>query len=391
MKNTKAILTELYPNVVEKIKKNENQLKLCISRYIEYHAKELYDICPCDRIYFTTNELDDFYTSTQINIDDATKAISDTYYSSIEPFNPAAAKDEFTIVMICIIRYFFKINKSKELELCIIYLAFSGKFYSSIHFGLFQKFPPSEYRSIMEYVVNNKLSNKYDIKREGNVFGAIRSVCQTWLNSYKSRLNSFSDEDVVYIIQQLHNRIKSFMKNIAQVYYEVYNNKEAYLVYNSDSLDDDDYHLADSDSQIIERIVEKTIITINTTSVDYKLCKMASDSNVKTDEVKSIIETLLNDNNNLPEIKELIRLIVTEYFVVSKDKDVRNIDFITKTIAVKPNSKNPNIIREKEIIETWLMDNSPTYKRRRSREATKNSYHRSILMYFTLLIHNSNR
>ena len=53
----------------------------------------------------------------------------------------------------------------------MIYLSFSGKFYPSIHYGLFPKFPPSEYRHIMEYVVNNKLNNKYDLKREGSVFG----------------------------------------------------------------------------------------------------------------------------------------------------------------------------------------------------------------------------
>ena len=391
MKNTKAILTKLYPIIETKIKKNENKYKQCIAKFIEAHSKELYDICPCDRIFFTFDDINNFFVATDIDKAMVTKVIGDTYYSSIEPFNPAAAKDEFTVSVMCIIRYFYKANKPKELELSMIYLAFSGKFYTSIHFGMFKKFPPSEYRQIMEYVVNNKLSNKYDIKREGSVFGAVRSVAQTWLNSYKSKLNTFTDEDVVYMIQQLHNRIKSFMKNIASIYYEVYANKDAYLVYNSDNLSDDDYHLADSDSQIIERIVEKSMGVISASTVDYKICKMVADSNVRTDEIKSIIETILNDNDNIPQIKELIRLIVTEYFIESKDKDVRNIDFITKTITVKPNTKNPNIIREKEIIESLLMENSPAYKRRRSREATKNSYHRSILMYFTLIIHNSNR
>ena len=38
------------------------------------------------------------------------------------------------------------------------------------------------------------------------------------------------------------------------------------------------------------------------------------------------------------------------------------------------NSKNQNIIRQKEIIEGWLCENSQAYIRRRSREATKNNY-----------------
>ena len=99
----------------------------------------------------------------------------------------------------------------------------------------------------------------------------------------------------------------------------------------------------------------------------------------------------MNNNNNIPEIKELVRIIVAEYFVVSKTKDVRDIDFITKSIAPKPNSKNQNIIRQKQIIEGWLCENSTAYLRRRSREATKNSYYKSILTYFVLVIQYANK
>ena len=34
----------------------------------------------------------------------------------------------------------------------------------------------------------------------------------------------------------------------------------------------------------------------------------------------------------------------------------------------------------------WLDENSPNYRRRKSREATANSYIRSVTMYFTLVI-----
>ena len=95
--------------------------------------------------------------------------------------------------------------------------------------------------------------------------------------------------------------------------------------------------------------------------------------------------------SNIPEIKEMIRITVAEFFVESKTKDVRDIDFITKSIAPKPNTKNPNILRQKQIIEGWLEENSPAYMRRRSRLATKNSYFKSILTYFVLLIQNANK
>jgi hypothetical protein len=289
------------------------------------------------------------------------------------------------------VRYYYLKKMKKETELSMIYLAFSGKFYPSIHYGSYPEAPPEENRYIMEYVINEKLTNKFDIKREGSVFGAIKSICLTWLDTYNDRLKSCDDEDVVYLIQQLHNRIKSFMKNIAEVYYEVYENKDAYFVYSNDNLSEDNYHLADNDSLKIERAVENTMSYIASSSVDYNICKMSSDSNVKTDEVKSIIETILSDNMNIPDVKELIRIIITEYFVNSKTKDIRDIDFITTSIAAKPNTKNKNILRQRQIIESWLDTNSPAYRKRKSRQATKNSYFKSILTYFTLIIHTSSK
>ena len=59
--------------------------------------------------------------------------------------------------------------------------------------------------------------------------------------------------------------------------------------------------------------------------------------------------------------------------------------------AAKPNTKDPNILREKEIVESWLTENSPSYRKRKSRLATKNSYYKSIFSYFTLVVHTANK
>ncbi|MGL5330321.1 MAG: hypothetical protein ACRDD7_13715 [Peptostreptococcaceae bacterium] len=391
MKSTNALVSRLFPIISTSLAKNNNKLKACIGRFIEKRSKELYDTCPCDVMFFGADDIEDFYKSLGITEKQINDVLRDTYYYSIASFNPRAAKDEFTVAMIMVIRYYYLKKMNKELELATIYLAFSGKFYPSVHHGSYPVCPPSEHRHVMEYVVNHRLSNKYDIKREGSIFGAIRSVCLTWLETYEDKLKDADDEDIVYLIQQLHDRIKSFMINIAREYYEVYNDKDAYMVYDSDNLSEDGYRLADNDSLKIERHVEKTMSYINNTGVDYKICKMASDSNVKTDEIKGIVELILSENNNIPLIKEFIRLMVTEYFVNSKNKDIRDIDFITFSITPKPNSKNVNILRQKEIIESFLSDNSPSYRKRRSREATKNSYHKSITTYFVLITHNANK
>ena len=385
-----VLVDELYPMVVNSITKNISKYKKCLSRFMDKRAKELYAVAPLDRIYFGADDLKDFYDSMQIEERKVTEILSKTYYWSFPSFNPAAAKDEFTMTVMMMIRYFYLKKMSKELELTCLYLAFSGKFYPSIHYGSYKKFPPSEYEHIMMYVVNNSLSNKYDIKSEGSVLGAIRSICNTWIDSYDRLLKSDDTEDFVYLVQQLHNRIKSFMKNIATEYYKAYENKD-YLTYDSDNLSEDNYRLADNDSLKAERITERAIEYINSTGVDYKICKMASDNNVRTDEIKAIIESILSDNDNMILIRELISLIVITYFAQSKTKDVRDIDFITYSIAPKPNAKNKDILRQKEIVEELLNENSMAYKRRKSRIATKNSYYKSIFAYFTLVINTANK
>lgn len=390
--NIEVILNEIYPMIEKKLIKNENKLKQCVGRFFEKRNKELYDTCPCSRISFTQDDLDDFYKTMEINEKEITEKLSKTYYYSVPKFNPKAAKDEFTIAVLCIIRHFYFIsNKKKETEMMTMYLAFSGKFYPSIHYGSYPKFQPSEHRYVMEYVVNEMLTNKFDIKTTGTVFGAIKNRCNTWLDTYSTRFKEFNDEDIAYLIQQLHDRIKAFMKNIAELYYEAYEKKDVHLVYDSDNLDDDNYRLADNNSLKIERFVEKTMTYVNGKSVDWRLCKMCSDSNVKTDEIKNIIESIFNDRDNIILAKELIRLIITIFMNENKNKDVTDISFISKSITPKPNSKDPYVLRQREIVEDFLTNNSTAYNRRKNRNSTRSSYQKAITSYFVLLIHEANR
>lgn len=391
MKATNAIAKELYPHIEKALKSNTARYKSNIGKFMDARAKQIHEIAPFDRILFGEEDREDFFKSVNMSSSIATTAISHTYYNEIASFNPRCAKDEFTVSAMMCIRYFFLNKKRTELELSAIYLAFSGKFYPSIHSTFFPQVTPSEYRYIMEYVVNNELSQKFDLKREGSVFGAIRSICVTWLDTYKDQLGSDDDEDMVYLIQQLHDRIKSFMKNIATVYYEVYEKKDKYFTYDSDNTSEDNYRQVDNDSLRTERYVENAMSYVRTNSVNYKLCKMASDSNVRTDELKSIIESIQSDNTNIPLIRELMQLVITDYMLNSKERDINSYEFITKSIAAKPNAKDKNIIRQKEIIENWLNENSPQYRKRKSREATKNSYFKSILTYYVLIINAANK
>ena len=391
MASTKAILNSTVPMVNTLLAKNTSKVKKCIDKFINARNQYIFDTCPCDRIYYTTEDADEMFAAVGMDKETIKRQLAGTYYYSIAAFNPRAAKDELTVMMMAVIRYYFVVKKDRKMaELCMIYLAFSGKFYPSCHYSSFPATQPSKYRHIMEYVVNNMLSEKFYLKTEGTVFGAIKKFGVTWMEGYEKEFKTFSDEDVVYMIQQLHNRIKTFVKNIARLYYEAYENKD-YISYDSDSFEQGDYHLAESDSLMAERVIERSMNTINTSAVNYKYCHMSADNNVRAPEIKSIIEAIVNDKDKILEVKELVRLLIYTYFARNQRKDVTDIKFITFSIAPKPNTQDKSFIRIKEIVEDWLEDVSVSYRKRKRRIATANSYYKSVLMYFVIVIHYSNK
>lgn len=392
--NTQAILKEVYPLISKGIDSGYIQWKHVMSEFIQYRSESLFDIAPCDRIYYVDSDKEKLLKVLNVSEKEVKTGISHTYYWSKTPFKPQSAKDVITIIALCIVRYFLLKNDIKNLELAMIYQAFSAKYYPSIHYGFFKVIPPSKYRHIMEYVVNHKLSLKFDLKSQGSVIGAIKNINKTWVDSYKNELKDFDDEDVTYTIQQLHTRIKSFMKNIASLYYESYKEKD-FITYDKDMLPEDGggslYNLTTNDSFKLQTYVENTMTKINTSQVSYQLCKQAADANVKTEEVKNIIEAILTENGNLSKIKEYITLNIAVYLSESEVKDVNSLKFLQFCIKRKPNTKDPNLIRIKDLEEELLDDASIGYRKRKHREATKQSYHRALSMYFALLIIMANK
>ena len=386
--DTTAILDIAYKEVESKMKANLSSYKRYISNFINARSEQLYSYMPSQQIYFVDKDVDDFFNSTKIDRGIINKAIQGTYYYGISNFNPRYAKDECTIAMVCVVRYFKLHKMQKELELALINMSFSGKYYPSIFHASYPKFTPQDH--IMDYVITNMCTSKYDIVREGNVIGAIRSVATTWVNAYDDRFKDFHDDDVQYLVQQLHNRIASFTRNIADLYYQAYEKKD-YITYDSDDVSEDNYHLATNDAFRLNTAVENTMTTLNTKGIDYRLCKMASNDLVKMTELKSILETLLGDNKNIPLIREYVTLMIVIYMKENKNADITDIDFISYSITPKPNAKNEYMIRQREVLNQMLLNNSEHFARRRNRAATESAYYRAINSYFALTIQQCNK
>lgn len=390
-KSEKAILTMVYPKVEAALKTHLSKYKKCVADFMTDRSKSMFQTMPLDRIFYGADDITKMFDSLGLEKTMVKNGIINTYYGNKANFNPRAAKDELTVLMMCVIRYFYIHNDTKNTEISSVYLAFSGKFYPSIHYMSFPKALPQDY--IMQYVINNMLNEKFLLKSQGNLFSAILYICRTWIDSYKTRLNKFDDEDVVYMISQLHSRIRSFMINIAKMYYKAYQNKD-YMTFDSDNENTDnasEYHIAESDSFKAERVIQKTMTYISSTGADYRLCKLASNKTVKTEELKTIIESILNDKYNLPTVKEVISILVYTYFVQSKEKNVLTMSFVSYSITPKPNTKDPHILKLKDIIEEWLNSGSVLYRKRKHRVATRNDYNKALLMYFALAVYQANK
>lgn len=393
--NTSAILNKLYPKVAERLKSPSGKAayKKCVSEFLQKRSEALYDTLPCARMLFGESDAQDIFKALNIPGGDVANIILQTYYGNEPNFSPKAAKDEVTVLLLCVVRYFMETKQMKEAELATIHLSFSGKFYPSLHYRSFPTVLPA--RHVMEYTVNNVLTTKFDLVQEGSVIGAVRKISGTWLTTYgKDRMKKFADEDVVYVIQQLYSRIGSFIKNIAEEYYKVYEDQDnLYIAYAGDDLSEENYRLSDSDSLKINRWVDKAMTYMTNNGVDYAICRACSDVNITTNEIKSIMESLLGDPQATVKLRELVMLMIITYqnYSGTKDKDVTNPKFITYSIAAKPNAKQKELVRMQQLVEELLSENSPAYIRRRSRASTKNSFEKALRTYLALNIHNANR
>ena len=386
---TTGILRIAYPEVESKFSNsgNLNKYKRFMAEFISKRQKQLYANIPNQMILYSYDDINKWFAVSGVDKTVIKVAIKDTYYAKVPAFNPSYAKDESTIALLCMVRYFHLHKMEKELNLALLNMAFSGKFYPSIFYRSF-KYEPADY--VMDYVVNHMLSNKYDIIRYGNVIGAVKSSVETWYNTYKDRFASFNDNDVCYLLQQLHNRIGSFIINIAELYYEAYENKDSYITYDSDNVSEDDYHLADNDSFKINRIVDNTMTELCSKNIDFINCRRAANSMVRFEELKSILDCLLGKNENLPLIREYVTLMVSTYFQQAKFKDVKDIAFISYSIKAQPNSRDKYILRKRELIDQILINNAEDFQRRRNRAATESSYYRAFNAYMALMIKKAN-
>ena len=384
-KMTNVIDTELYSFIEDKIAKNENRYKAHLANFFNKNHDIIYDVGPYNIIYYTKSDINNLFNSLGISEKQVSEILKGCYWYG-KDINPPCVKEPYVEVIMVIILYFLKHKKQKEAEISIIYLAFSGKFYASL-FAKWFPIPPSKYRSTMDYVVNNMLNDKFDLKTTGSVFGAVRKLALTTLETYKNEiLNDCEDDDIKYFIQQLRDRESAFLNKVAKLYYNAFENKY-YLNYESDNVTDaDEFRITDSDATIAARITENAVNFMLVNNVDFSICNEFKDANLRPTELRDIIEAIVSDKHNINQMYRVCNILICDFMRNNHGVRVDNIAFIEYSLKEKPNSKDKYIIELQEIIMSWLDENSPNYRRRKSRKATAIAYRKAVKYYFIRII-----
>ena len=383
------IIDKIYPMVDKVFPSKMNSLKQCIGRFINSRADFLYDYAPMNRILFTKKDEDDYFRSTTLVYNNINNEIQQLYYATKDELQ--ACKDPYSVSMMMVLRWIL-INKPKDekmLELCYMYLAFSGKFYASAYYKWFPHYLPK--REVMDYVVSYMLSNKYDLIKYGSVWGAIRSLTSMWMDAYTEELKGeVTDERIVYMMHQLYSRIYGFLRNIAKPYFEAYE-KKLYINKESDNYDQDNYRLAPNNATIAANITEKAMNYINQTQINLAWCYHVSGSGVDPYEIKTILETVLNDNSKLDDLRFVINVMVVDFMRKYPDEKiiVPNAKFIAQSMSLKPNTKDKDILKQKSIITEWL--NTSTKYRNIKTQASRNNYFKAMLGYIALAVNESGK
>lgn len=379
------ILDELYPLVKSKLDNKNIERKFIsnIAQFFNAKSTQINDIAPYTNIYFNQSDLDKLFKSIDITEKEIIDILSKCWFWD-QDIRPKCTKEPYVEVLMCAIRYYIISNNIKYTEMVTIYTLFSGKFYASIYSSLW-RFPVNP--SIMDYVINNNLSDKYDLKKEGTVFKAIKKLANTYLDKYSKDIASrdHSDNDFKNNIQQLRDREKSFLGNIFTSYIEAAESK-SYLNYETDNLDPDKFRITDNDSAKASRITESAIGILTTQKVSREYCNNAHDSRVKSEQVQSILENIiLSDKNNIPQLKRVINIMICDFMSGNPGVPVNSAAFLSYAITAKPNTKNDLVIEMKTTILSWL-EQDAVYRKRSATKATAISYYRSIVCYLAQVI-----
>lgn len=386
--DTYKLKTYIYPKIeaVLKTPKGNTAFKALVSGFIDRNSTKLHTAGPQYLIPFTEYDKDgyfDLFNLTRDEVKDVIKEIVSEINVNAD-WKLLTNNPIFSVFFCCIAYGTIKNDKSiLANSLSILSLAM----YPSI-FTKYYKYEPNE--AVMQYTIDN-LSNKYTIKKQQHIFGTLTaSINQSW-SFHKSNIETCSDKSCISFIMRIRNDQNSMMKKISNEYFN--NHKKGLTVYtNVDSFDDNSVVDVENDSNKVEAVTSKVVMSLIINGVDIKLAEAsAKSSHVSVIETRNYLNSIVTQGR-IDEMKSFIESIIF-LFLYEQKKDISDInskDFLAFALALykKTNSKDANIINIKSTLDKWGEEIG--LHADFSRPATLVDYKRAIYVFFVFSIQRYN-
>lgn len=379
---TSVILANIYPKVEQAFTSKETQRKFSaiVASYVDRNVNRLSTAGPSKRTLFSDMERNKVYDL--INFDPKTcKAI--VKQSNYIKASWKIVNDPFNLVMMMILRY-AKLNQLDQInQLAVTYLTLS--MYPSLHYKYF-KFEPNE--AIMQYTINN-LSNKFKVKQVGNILQALVDTTALADKTYDNNIRHANDKELTDYINAYKTRLNSLIKKIRDAFEKDYRSGN-YMNTERDNEDENDFKTSDSNSLLIQRIVDQVVLKLSVNGPDSRIVDISAKMNqVSVNETRNTLNQLTQNKDESVNIRALCESILYLYLFNGENhvNDLNGSKFLTFCLAVykKSNTNDENVIKVKSILDTWIEKYSETY-RKTQRVATLNNFRRALYTFFVFTL-----
>lgn len=379
---TSVILANIYPKVEQAFTSKETQRKFSaiVASYVDRNVNRLSTAGPSKRTLFSDMERNKVYDLIDFDPKLCKAIVKQSNYIKA---SWKIVNDPFNLVMMMILRY-AKLNKLDQInQLAVTYLTLS--MYPSLHYKYF-KFEPNE--AIMQYTINN-LSNKFKVKQVGNILQALVDTTALADKTYDKNIRHANDKELTDYINAYKTRLNSLIKKIRDAFEKDYRSGN-YMNTERDNEDENDFKTSDSNSLLIQRIVDQVVLKLSVNGPDSHIVDISAKMNqVSVNETRNTLNQLTQNKDESVNIRALCESILYLYLFNGENhvNDLNGSKFLTFCLAVykKSNTNDENVIKVKSILDTWIEKYSETY-RKTQRVATLNNFRRALYTFFVFTL-----
>lgn len=379
---TSVILANIYPKVEQAFTSKETQRKFSaiVASYVDRNVNRLSTAGPSKRTLFSDMERNKVYDLIDFDPKVCKAIVKQSNYIKA---SWKIVNDPFNLVMMMILRY-AKLNQLDQInQLAVTYLTLS--MYPSLHYKYF-KFEPNE--AIMQYTINN-LSNKFKVKQVGNILQALVDTTALADKTYDKNIRHANDKELTDYINAYKTRLNSLIKKIRDAFEKDYRSGN-YMNTERDNEDENDFKTSDSNSLLIQRIVDQVVLKLSVNGPDSHIVDISAKMNqVSVNETRNTLNQLTQNKDESVNIRALCESILYLYLFNGENhvNDLNGSKFLTFCLAVykKSNTNDENVIKVKSILDTWIEKYSETY-RKTQRVATLNNFRRALYTFFVFTL-----